>query len=206
VNFPFSGRLREVLSLLGGLCGVFVLALPLRAESTLDVAATVRGWPDRFELIGSKTEPTWVEHVRLMRRGDVFILEGGGLAGGEQTTESVEVTRSGTIRHLQCPAARDCSDASPLAGFLASAQVLASLRAGLLKGSARVVAYGERHVFCLPAEAIGVQEPILDPCFDVATGAVLAQRDRIDGSWGGPSLDKATLRFGEPVPAPQKVD
>jgi hypothetical protein len=164
----------------------------------IDIGKIAEQWPDRFDLIGTKTEPTWVEHVRLTRRGDTFLLEGGGLAGLEQSLEVVQVTTAGDIRHLTCPAMRDCSDREPLSGFLASAQFLAYHRAGRLNGSAAIVAYGDRHVFCLPAEMIGVQDPILDPCFDLATGAVLAQRHRNDGSFDGPSLDQATIRFLPP--------
>ncbi len=172
------------------------------SESSIDVRQVVAEWPDRFDLHGTKTEPTWVEQVGLQRRGDVFRLEGGGLPGLEQTTESVSVSSEGAIRHLDCPAQRDCNDGQPLAGFLASAQILAAHRAGRLHGEARVVPYGDRHVFCLAGEMIGVREPILDPCFDLATGAVLAQRHRSDGSWSGPSLDQATIRFVAPSSEP----
>jgi hypothetical protein len=164
-------------------------------DQQIDVSKIADVWPDHFDLTGTKTEPTWVEHVRLTRRGDTFRLEGGGLAGLEQSLEVVQLTRAGEVRHVTCPAMRDCSDREALSGFLASAQLLAYHRAGRLSGSATVVAYGDRHVFCLPGEMIGVQDPILDPCFDLATGAVLAQRHRNDGSFGGPSLDQATIRF-----------
>jgi hypothetical protein len=165
------------------------------ADHRIDIGRIADQWPERFDLVGSKTEPTWVEHVKLSRRGNVFVLEGGGLIGLEQAVESVAVDKNGAIRHLRCPPQRDCSDGAPLAGFLASAQFLAYHRTGRLSGSAEVVAYGDRHVFCLPGEAIGVKAPILDPCFDLATGAVLAQRHRSDGSWSGPSLDQATIRL-----------
>jgi hypothetical protein len=177
---------------------------PAPAGTTVDVGRIADQWPERFDLVGSKTEPTWVEYVRLSRRGDLFILEGGGLPGLEQAVESVEVGKDGSIRHVQCPPMRNCSDSAPLAGFLATAQFVAFHRAGRLKGLADVVAYGDRHVFCLPGEAIGVENPILDPCFDVATGAVLAQRHRNDGSWNGPSLDQATIRFLETATGDQR--
>jgi hypothetical protein len=170
------------------------------ADHRVDIGRIAEQWPERFDLVGSKTEPTWVEYVKLSRRGNLFMLEGGGLAGLEQAVEGVEVDKNGTIRHVYCPAMRDCSDGAPLSGFLASAQFVAYHRAGRLSGSADVVAYGDRHVFCLPGEAIGVKDPILDPCFDVATGAVLAQRHRSDGSWSGPSLDQATIRLEATAP------
>jgi hypothetical protein len=170
------------------------------ADRRVDIGRIATQWPERFELVGSKTEPTWVEYVKLSRHGDVFVLEGGGLAGQEQAVEGVEVDKNGKIRHVQCPPMRDCSDGAPLSGFLASAQFVAYHRAGRLSGNADVVAYGDRHVFCLPGEAIGVKDPILDPCFDLVTGAVLAQRHRSDGSWSGPSLDQATIRLEATAP------
>jgi hypothetical protein len=168
------------------------------AEQQVDIGEIAKQWPDAFDLLGTKTEPTWIEHVSLRRRGDVFLLEGGGLGGLEQVVEAVHVTKTGAIQHLACPPMRDCSEGEPLSGFLASAQFLAYHRSSRLHGSAAVVPYGDRHVFCLPAEMIGVQDPILDPCFDVATGAVLAQRHRNDGSFDGPSLDASTIRFLTP--------
>jgi hypothetical protein len=187
-----------VLFLCGSAAGP--LATAYLADRRVDIGRIADQWPERFDLVGSKTEPTWVEYVKLSRRGDLFLLEGGGLAGLEQAVEGVEVDKNGTIRHVHCPPMRDCSDSGPLSGFLASAQFVAYHRAGLLSGSADVVAYGDRHVFCLPGEAIGVKDPILDPCFDLATGAVLAQRHRSDGSWSGPSLDQATIRLEAAAP------
>jgi hypothetical protein len=147
-----------VLFLCGSAAGP--LATAYLADRRVDIGRIADQWPERFDLVGSKTEPTWVEYVKLSRRGDLFLLEGGGLAGLEQAVEGVEVDKNGTIRHVHCPPMRDCSDSGPLSGFLASAQFVAYHRAGLLSGSADVVAYGDRHVFCLPGEAIGVKDPI----------------------------------------------
>ena len=172
------------------------------SADTIDLATTVMHWPARFDLRGSKTEPTWVEYVRVSRHGDLFVLEGGGLHGAEQTVEAVQVTSAGRIQHVACPPIMKCGSGAPLSGFLAVAELLGSARRGELAGRISTVPFGDRRVFCLPAERLGVLEPILDPCFDVATGAVLAQRARTDQSFSGPTLDVATLRFVNPPEAP----
>lgn len=169
---------------------------------TIDLANTVAHWPAGFDLRGSKTEPTWVEYVRVVRHGDLFVLEGGGLYGAEQTVEAVLVSSGGRIMHVACPPIMDCSSGAPLSGFLAVAELVGLARRGELSGSIAAIPFGDRVVFCLPAERLGVVEPILDPCFDVATGAVLAQRARTDHSFTGPTLDVGTLRFVNPPEAP----
>lgn len=178
-------------------------AIGAARASEVDLSTIAATWPAVFDMQGSKIEPTWVEYVRLRRDGDRFVLEGGGLHGGEQSVETVEVDAKGAIRHLVCPKAMDCSETRPFSGFLASAQFLAAHRAGRLSGRAAVERYGERDLFCLPGEQLGIAEPILDPCFDVATGAMLAQRMRTDGSFSGPTLDPATIRFVEPNHQPK---
>lgn len=184
---------------------VLLVQFPLarRASAdTIDLATTVMHWPAGFDLRGSKTEPTWVEYVRVLRHGDFFVLEGGGLYGAEQTVEAVRVTPAGRVQHVTCPPIMECGSGTPLSGFLAVAELLGSARRGELAGRIATVPFGDRRVFCLPAERLGVVEPILDPCFDVTTGAVLAQRARTDQSFSGPTLDVATLRFVDPPEAP----
>lgn len=174
----------------------------LALANTIDLANTVAHWPADFDLRGSKTEPTWVEYVRVVRHGNLFVLEGGGLHGAEQTVEAVRVSSDGRIVHVACPPIMDCSTGAPLSGFLAIAELVGLVRRGELSGSVATIPFGDRLVFCLPAERLGVVEPILDPCFDVATGAVVAQRARTDQSFSGPTLDVATLRFVDPPEAP----
>jgi len=161
----------------------------------VDLARIAASWPARFDMQGAKIEPTWIEYVRLRREGDRFTLEGGGLHGYEQAVESVEVDARGRIRRLRCPAAMDCKTVPAFAGFLASAQFLARHRAGLLAGHAPVVAFGDWKVFCVPGEKLGIDGPILDPCFELRTGAIVAQRARTDGSWSGPTLEPVSIRF-----------
>ncbi len=173
------------------------LAQPALAGS-IDLANAISGWPAVFDLRGTKTEPTWVESVRLVRQGDLFVLEGGGLPEGEQVVEAVRVTADGKILRLACPQHMDCADTRPMTGFLAIAELVAAQRRGVVAGSLPLTPYAGRALFCLPAERLGVVEPILDPCFDSATGAVLAQRTRTDRTFSGPTLDAASIRFVDP--------
>ena len=45
------------------------------AAPTIDIAPAAASWGPRFILTGTKTEPTYIEHIRLERDGDIFILK-----------------------------------------------------------------------------------------------------------------------------------
>ena len=140
-------------------------------------------------LTGTKTEPTYIEHIRLRRDRDLFILQGGGPMGTPVSRESVIVAADGTLSHRDCPAAMDCASHIVPSGFLASAAILAAIRHGGLAGAFVPRRYGAVAVICIPAERIGVQAPVLDPCVETRTGAVVAQRHRLSKQFDGPSLD-----------------
>lgn len=159
----------------------------------VDLARWVDGWPDHFAVSGTKTEPTYREVVEVRRDGDVFTVMGGAPAWMALSVEAIAVGGDGEMRHLVCPPGMDCSGPARPAGFLASAAVLAARRAGRLDGTGDVLAFGGRRVVCVPAEAIGILQPILDPCLDLASGAVIAQRHRLSGRFDGPSLDAASV-------------
>jgi hypothetical protein len=89
----------------------------------------------------------------------------------------------------------NCDDRLPGVSFLSNASLLAAYRAHRPLGRATPVSYGTRKIVCIPAERIGVTEAVLDPCFDLETGAVLAQRLRLDGRFDGPSLDPGSIRI-----------
>ena len=180
---------------------VFALSAPAAGADTVDLARLVASWPTSFEVRGTKTEPTWVESVRFVRQGDLFVLEGGGLPEGEQIVEAVRVTADGKIIRVACPQHMDCGDTRPMTGFLALAELVAAQRRGAAPGAAAAATYAGRRLACLPAERLGVADPVIDPCFDLATGAVLAQRTRTDFTFSGPTLDAASIRFVDP-PAP----
>jgi hypothetical protein len=170
-------------------------------DASIDVAIWVAGWPQRFDVSGGKSEPTYVEAVNVGRRGDVFTTVGGAPAWEERSTEEVSVDSRGKVVHLRCPRGLNCGSAKPAVNFLSSAWLLAAFRergaqgGGDFLGRATPVPYGNRQVVCIRAERIGVTEAVLDPCFDLATGAVLAQRHRLSGRFDGPSLDPGSIRI-----------
>ena len=171
-----------------------LLAAGSADAAVIDVAAWVKGWPQRFAVRGDKNEPTYLAAIDIERDGDRFTIRGGAPAWAERSTEAIQVMPDGRLQHRVCPTAMICDDGSVPSGFLASAALLAAERAGRPLGEAGAVPYGAREVVCIPAECIGIVEPILDPCFDLETGAVLAQRHRLSGRFDGPSLDPWSIR------------
>jgi hypothetical protein len=193
-------------TLLGGVA-LLVLASALMStwhvqarETSIDVAAWVARWPTRFDLSGGKSEPTYVEAINIDRRGNVFTAVGGAPAWEQRSVERVSIDSSGNVTHLVCPSGLNC-DAGPGVNFLSSAWLLAAFRkhasrgeSGFL-GRAVPLPYGARQVVCIQAERVGATEAVLDPCFDLETGAVLAQRHRLSGRFDGPSLDPGSIRI-----------
>jgi hypothetical protein len=173
---------------------------PASGVETVDIASWISGWPVSYHLSGSKSEPVYLEAVDVIRRGDVFTILGGAPAWAERSLEAIAVESDGRLRHTICPRAMNCDDRSVPSGFLASAALLAASRSGKPLGRADPLPYGARTVLCIPAERIGVVQPVLDPCFDTVTGAVLAQRHRLSGKFDGPSLDPWSIRFDKPDP------
>jgi hypothetical protein len=199
--FCRRGHLRlPGMSLIGvTLVALAVAVLPVfpgaAGDSSIDVAAWVARWPIQFSVQGGKSEPAYVEAINIDRRDDIFLTVGGAPAWAERQTESVSVAPDGAIRHLICPKAMNCDDTFPGITFLSSASLLAAYRANRPLGRATPVSYGARKIVCIPAERIGVTGAVLDPCFDLETGAVLAQRLRLDGRIDGPSLDPGSIRI-----------
>lgn len=170
-----------------------VAAAPAQGQE-IDVAAWARALPSSFVVHGSKVEPTYVAAVEIRRQGDVVSILGGAPAWMERSRETISVDSRGGMRHLVCPSGMTCAGAARPAGFLSTAALLSAARRGTLSGVAHDEAYGARRVVCLPAETLGVDWPILDPCFDLASGAAIAQKNRFSGKFDGPSLDPVTLR------------
>ncbi len=168
------------------------------AAPTLDIGAAAAAWAPRFILTGTKTEPIYIEHIRLERYGDLFVLEGGAPAGLAASRESIVLAADGSLRHLDCPAAMQCDSAAPPSGFLASAAIVAAIRQQRLSGHFPVLGYGAFRVVCIPAERFGIREPVLDPCVEIRSGAVLAQRHRRSGQFDGPSLDPWSIALSLP--------
>jgi hypothetical protein len=161
----------------------------VEAASSVDIIATAKSWGSQFVLIGTKTEPTYIEHVRLERDGDLFVLQGGAPAGMLPSRESVIIQSDGSLRHIDCPPATRCDRTEPPSGFLASAVIVAAIRHGRLSGFFPVFWYGSLRLVCVAAERLGVHDAILDPCVEIRSGATVAQRHRRSQQFDGPSLD-----------------
>lgn len=176
---------------------VFVLlTATVKAQAaTVDLAVWAQHLPKNFVVEGSKVEPTYVAAIEIRRDGNVFSILGGAPAWMARSRETIEVDDHGTMRHLVCPKAMDCTDTPHPAGFLASAALIAAVREGTLSGMVQTEPYGLRHVVCIPGEKLGIRQPILDPCFDVQNGAAIAQKSRFSGHFDGPSLDPVTLHI-----------
>jgi hypothetical protein len=164
------------------------------AGEHIDIAKWFAALPINYAVSGAKNEPAYLEAIDIERRGDIFTIVGGAPAWEARSTETIAVASDGARTHLACPPGMVCDDAVAPSGFLASAALLSSVRKGVPLGTAEPVPFGERFVLCIGGERLGIVEPILDPCFDQATGAVLAQRHRLSGDFDGPSLDPWSVR------------
>jgi hypothetical protein len=122
------------------------------AAPTIDIALAAASWGPRFILTGTKTEPTYIEHIRLERDGDIFVVQGGAPAGMTPSRESVALGADGALRHLDCPSGMRCDTAEPPSGFLASAVILSAIRAQRLSGRFPIVSYGGFELVCIPAD------------------------------------------------------
>lgn len=192
-------------TLLGGLAIAAVVAASISTSQargvSIDIATWVAGWPTRFDVRGGKSEPAYVEAVNIDRRGDVFTAVGGAPAWQERSVERVSIDSHGKVTLVVCPSGLTCDKATPAVNFLSSAWLLAAFRKhgphgeGGFLGRATPVPYGDRQIVCIPAERVGATEAVLDPCFDLETGAVLAQRHRLSGRFDGPSLDPGSIRI-----------
>jgi hypothetical protein len=88
-----------------------------------------------------------------------------------------------------------CDRAEAPTGFLASAVILAALRQQRLFGRFPVLSYGGFALVCIPADRLGVENAVLDPCVEAYSGAVIAQRHRRSGEFDGPSLDPWSIKL-----------
>ena len=166
-----------------------------QAAERIPLAAWAARLPSHFVVQGVKTEPTYEEVIDISRDGDVFSAMGGAPGWAERLTESVEVGATGEVSRRPCARGADCREARPPSGFLATAALVAAARRGALAGTGGVEAFGPWRVICVDAVKLGYAQPILDPCFDIRTGAAIAEKHRRNGRFEGPTLDPSSIRF-----------
>jgi hypothetical protein len=73
-------------------------ATAVEAASSIDIGAAAKSWAPQFVLTGTKTEPTYIEHIRLERDGARFVLQGGAPAGMPSSREYAPVSASPATR------------------------------------------------------------------------------------------------------------
>lgn len=164
----------------------------------IDLASWAKALPPNFSASGSKNEPTYLAAIDISRDGDRFTIRGGAPAWMERSVEAVSVSAGGAVTHDICPAGMDCRQATRPAGFLSSAALLAASRHGSLHGTATVETYGAFTVVCVPGEQLAIKDPILDPCFEINSGAAIAEKHRTSHRFDGPSLDPISVRIAIP--------
>jgi hypothetical protein len=166
------------------------------ANARLDVWRWAATLPERYAVHGVKTEPTYEEELDLRREGDVFSVTGGAPGWSARSTESVSVSATGRLSRWPCGPSENCALAHPPSGFLATAALVAAERRGALNSAVGVISrVGAFHLICIDAVRLGIERPILDPCFELRTGAAIAQRHRMSGRFDGPTMDPSSVRI-----------
>lgn len=168
------------------------------AAAEIDLARWSRSLPLHFSVSGSKVEPTYMAAIDISRDGDRIAVLGGAPAWMQRSLEAVSVSEHGSIRYDACPRSMDCGGTLHPSGFLATASLIAANRKGELAGAVKIEPFGKWQVVCVDAGLLGIPSPILDPCFEVNTGAAIAQKHRLSRRFDGPTLDPATVRIATP--------
>lgn len=152
-------------------------------ERSADLAAVVAQWPESYLVTGTKSEPFYVEHITIERAGSRFELIIDVRAQGEAALgvqhDVVTVDSDGALlRATACPAERAGCLTEPVRGFLSAASLLVAERQGRLPATGIIRAFGGTEVICVADSdlhpAASAVAAVADPCFSVATGAVLA--------------------------------
>jgi hypothetical protein len=181
-----------------GLAATVIIAIAACSQANatdVDLRAWVAGLPKTFAVSGAKDEPTYLAAIDIWRQDDRITIRGGAPAWMERSVEAVDVHSGGAITHAICPKGMDCNGPSVPAGFLSTASLIAAARTGRLRGSVPVEAYGPFQVLCVPAEQLAISDPILDPCFEISSGAAIAEKHRTSHRFDGPSLDPSSIRI-----------
>lgn len=191
----FESLFRKAAYLLASVTLSSPLSTSNAAETTIDLARWAMDLPAHFAAAGVKTEPTYQVAVEIWRNGDRVVIRGGAPQWMARSVEGVTVDKSGAITHDICPPGMRCEGPARPAGFLSTAALIAALRRGTLTGTAQIESYGDWRVVCVPAEMLGVARPILDPCFEIGSGAAIAEKNRDSHTFDGPILEPTSIRL-----------
>jgi hypothetical protein len=173
-----------------------------------ELAPIVAAWPDAYTVTGTKSEPLYTERIAATRDGDRFALRIEAISQGDAALgvqrSAVAVGADGSVAWTGgcTKTAAACSDDPALRGFLASA-ALASLAArDRLPETGTVRTLHGTPVVCvddaaLHPDAAPAAVP-LDPCFSVATGAVLGHWSADSAAFVGPTLAPGFREHPEP--------
>lgn len=185
-----------------GACGIGAAAVAAGASTggtgAVALAAIVADWPTGYTVVGAKSEPLYTEHIRIDRDGDdvrvrIDVVGQGDERFGTQQS-AVHVGEDGTVSWTdgctKSPAA--CADDTELRGFLATAALLGLVRQGRLPADGVARDVHGTPVVCVDDAALHPDAPPaavrLDPCFDRATGAVLAHWSPDSAAFVGATL------------------
>ncbi|MBW8639913.1 hypothetical protein K1W69_22145 [Hoeflea sp. WL0058] len=196
----------RLVGLAGAIMAVLTTAIAApdpAAGTEIDLPRWVSGLPPYFLVSGVKTEPTYVARIDIWRDGDNFGVVGGAPAWAMRALQAVSVSPDGLVSELACPENAFCGDASDAGGYLSTAALVAAARKNAIKGAATVRQFGDYEVVCVPAEQLGVADPILDPCFELQSGATLALLHRMSQTFDGPSLSVSPLAVEIPSSPPK---
>ena len=162
------------------------------------LAPIVAAWPDGYTVTGTKSEPLYVEHITSTRDGSTYDLTIDVKAQGDSTlgvqTGRVLLEADGGIRRLEgsTKPAADCLDDPALRGFLAQAALLGAERKGSLPDTGIAETLHGHPVVCVSDLALHPESPPvvegLDPCFSIATGALLGHWSTASAAFVGPTL------------------
>lgn len=167
-------------------------------SSQVPLAPIVEAWPDSYTVVGSKSEPLYTERIEYAREGDLFVLRIEAIAQGDSPLGTqrgaVRVADDGTVTWVSgCTKdAASCADDPALRGFLTTAALVGLERSGRLPdtGTARVL-HGTP-VVCVGDDDVhpdaSPSTAGLDPCFSVATGALLGHWSSASRAFVGPTL------------------
>ena len=175
-------------------------ATSVSANPTGEVALApiVADWPDSYSVVGSKSEPLYTERISFSRDHDLFALRIEVIAQGDTALGTqqgaVRVTSDGTITWISgCTKdAAACQDDTALRGFLTTAALVGLERSGRMPDTGTARTLHGTPVVCVDDNAAHPDSAPsiagLDPCFSIATGALLGHWSAASAAFVGPTL------------------